>query len=148
MERSDTHPVQDDGDGFREMAQPIPPFIAQQAVRFCPTGKSLKFLSSPVCKNILIFRRPKSLYIRGCPVPQRGGSRSSGTRDRIRWTQGTLETRALPLRTAKSCGPDTPTLASSLRQHPQATVARKPGHRGERVISRKPLRGECRVIPV
>ena len=30
-------------------------------------------------------------------------------------------------------------LASSLRQHPQATVANKPGHRGERVISRKTI---------
>ena len=28
------------------------------------------------------------------------------------------------------------------------TVAKKPGRRGEHVISRKPLRGECRVIPV
>jgi hypothetical protein len=28
------------------------------------------------------------------------------------------------------------------------TVAKEPGHRGERDISRKPLRGECRVIPV
>src|SRR5487761_1966137 len=26
------------------------------------------------------------------------------------------------------------------------TVARKPGHRGERAISRKPLRGECRAF--
>jgi hypothetical protein len=29
-----------------------------------------------------------------------------------------------------------------------ATVAKSPVRRGERVISRKPLRGECRVIPV
>jgi hypothetical protein len=34
-------------------------------------------------------------------------------------------------RTAKSCGPDAPTLASSSRSDPQTTVARKPGHRGE-----------------
>jgi hypothetical protein len=39
-------------------------------------------------------------------------------------------------RTAKPCGPDAPTLASSWRSDPQATVARKPGHRGEREISR------------
>ena len=33
-------------------------------------------------------------------------------------------------RTAKSCGPDTPTLVSSFAEAiPQATVARKPGHR-------------------
>jgi hypothetical protein len=42
----------------------------------CPTGKSASArvfaLSSPLCKNILIFRRPKSGYIRHRPVPQRG----------------------------------------------------------------------------
>ena len=50
------------------------------------------------------------------------------------------------LRTAKSCGPDAPTLASSLRRqvgstgfdtpYPQTTVANKPGHRGEHEASR------------
>ncbi len=39
-------------------------------------------------------------------------------------------------------------LASSLREEAQATVSNKRGHRGEREISRKPLRGECRVVPV
>ena len=41
------------------------------------------------------------------------------------------------LRTAKSCGPDAPTLASSSRGaiRQQAKVARKPGHLGEREIS-------------
>src|SRR5258707_3302529 len=53
-------------------------------------------------------------------------------------------------RTAKSCGPDAPTLASSsrscvgptgLRQNlaPRMTVAKEPGHRGERDISRKTI---------
>ena len=28
------------------------------------------------------------------------------------------------------------------------TVAKEPEHRGEHGVSRKPLRGECRVIPV
>jgi hypothetical protein len=36
-----------------------------------PDGQISKNLSSPFCKNILIFRRPKSLYIRSRPVPQR-----------------------------------------------------------------------------
>jgi hypothetical protein len=51
------------------------------------------------------------------------------------------------LRTAKSCGPDVPTLASStrscvgptgLRQNDirETTVAKEPGHRGEHDISR------------
>jgi hypothetical protein len=34
------------------------------------------------------------------------------------------------------------------KRFPQATVTRKPDRRGEYDISRKPLRGECRVIPV
>jgi hypothetical protein len=50
----------------------------------------------------------------------------------MRWTRAALLTRALTLRTAKSCGPDAPTLASSLRKtNPLMTVANKPGHRGE-----------------
>ena len=44
------------------------------------------------------------------------------------------------MRTAKSCGSDAPMLASSLREDAQATVSNKPGHRGEREVSRKPLR--------
>ena len=50
-------------------------------------------------------------------------------------------------RTAKSCGSDAPMLASSLREEAQATVSNKPGHRGEREVSRKPLRRECRSDP-
>src|SRR5258707_4212084 len=42
-------------------------------------------------------------------------------------------------RTAKSCGSDAPMLASSLREEAQATVSNKPGHRGEREISRKTI---------
>jgi hypothetical protein len=41
------------------------------------------------------------------------------------------------LRTAKSCGPDAPTLASSFTEEifREATVTKKPDHRGEREIS-------------
>src|SRR5437016_4872979 len=42
-------------------------------------------------------------------------------------------------RTAKSCGSDAPRLASSLREEAQATVATKPGHRGEHEVSRKTI---------
>src|ERR1700676_5549315 len=42
-------------------------------------------------------------------------------------------------RTAKSCGPDAPTLASSWRSNPPMTVARRPGRRGEHEISRKTI---------
>ena len=52
-------------------------------------------------------------------------------------------------RTAKSCGPDTPTLVSDWRVFLPTTVANKPGTPGRaRRKPLKPLRGECRVIPV
>ena len=54
--------------------------------------------------------------------------------------------RAALVRTAKPCGPDAPTLASSWRSDPQAMVAIKPGHQGEHGISRKPLRREGRNV--
>ena len=59
--------------------------------------------------------------------------------------------RMTQLRTAKPCGPDAPTLASSLRGYPQATVARKPGRRGEHGISRSTIvqeTPECSGEPV
>ena len=50
-------------------------------------------------------------------------------------------------RTAKSCGPDPPTLESSpLVTNWQATVAIKPGAPRRSRISRKPLRRECRSV--
>src|SRR3984893_18827673 len=42
-------------------------------------------------------------------------------------------------RTAKTCGPDAPTLASSWRINPHNDGGKKADHRGERGISRKPL---------
>jgi hypothetical protein len=52
------------------------------------------------------------------------------------------------LRTVKPCGPDAPTLASSLWKYPQATEARKPDHRGEHEISRKTIAQETPDCPV
>ena len=60
----------------------------------CSTGKSVNWLSSPLCKNILLFRRPKSLLYPRRLVPSRGVSRSSRTRGGMRWTQAALLTRA------------------------------------------------------
>src|ERR1700733_15861616 len=54
----------------------------------------------------------------------------------------------MPTRTAKTCGPDASTLASSWRINPHNDGGKKADHRGEHGISRKPLRGECRMIPV
>jgi hypothetical protein len=53
------------------------------------------------------------------------------------------------LRTAKSCGPDAPTLASSWRKSfLLATGANKPGPRGEREISRKTIAQGRPGVPV
>jgi hypothetical protein len=55
-----------------------------------------------------------------------------------RWARNAVDAdsearRAALARTAKSCGPDAPTLASSFaKQFVGTTVATKPGHRGER----------------
>ena len=66
--------------------------------------------------------------------------------------------RAALLRTAKACGPGTRCWCQASRRHTQpnrdmrchairgATVARGSRRRGERVISCKPLRGECRMF--
>jgi hypothetical protein len=69
----------------------------------------------------------------------------------LRWTQGDARVffagRTAPLRTAKSCGPDTPTLASSRREMiSPMTGARKPGPRGARRTPLKPLCREGRMI--
>src|SRR5665647_157586 len=64
-----------------------------------PAGKSaggpVTCLSSPFRKNILIFRRPKSVLYHHRPVPQRGDTRSSRPRDGMRWTRMVLKTSAL-----------------------------------------------------
>jgi hypothetical protein len=57
-----------------------------------------------------------------------------------------------PGRTAKSCGPDAATLASSRQEiFPPATVARKAAHRGEHEVSRKAIAqgmSDCLRCPV
>jgi hypothetical protein len=57
-----------------------------------------------------------------------GGDGRGGARDEAR-----------SKRTAKTCGPDPPMLGSSVWTISRATVAKKPGRRGERAISRKAI---------
>ena len=55
--------------------------------------------------------------------------------------------RSARMRTAKACGPDLPTLGSSLaRRFARRRWLSSPVHRGERAISRKPLCRECRMF--
>src|ERR1700684_1178252 len=57
---------------------------------------------------------PNHLHIPRHPGPHKGAFRDRhGRRVGMRWTRAALLTRALTSRTAKSCGPDAPTLASS-----------------------------------
>jgi hypothetical protein len=103
-------------------------------------------VSSPESKNIPLLPSGKSaLALPPSRAHKRGASRSSRTlgagcggrgsvrRARMRAGRMTLK------RTAKSCGSDAPMLASSLREDAQATVSNKPGHRGEREVSRKTI---------
>jgi hypothetical protein len=70
--KSDTHHAPDGGDGFRKELNP--------SLQFCPTGKSDLLphwgVSSPLCKNILIFRRPKSPLYLSPSHPDRGALRN------------------------------------------------------------------------
>ena len=109
---------------------------SRRRVVICPSGILLKRLSIPLCKNISLHPSGKSsLQIRAIPPHQRGVSRSSRTRgvDAVdaaafcaRWDcragsqefvsdQQHADERRFS-RTAKSCGPDAPTLASSFAE--------------------------------
>src|ERR1700735_2859007 len=84
------------------------------------------------------------------PIPShsRGVSRSSRTRDGMRWTRMVLLTRVPDadgevvwawrldggVKLAEAVSP--------------MTVTKTPDHRGEHEVSRKPLRGECRMPPL
>src|SRR5438105_5574914 len=103
---------------------------------------------------VLLCRRPTALpktpnQLHSPAVPPR--SRGAFRDRHERWVRDAVDVggaadESADLRTAKPCGPDAPTLASSWRSDPQAMVARKPGHQGEHVISRKPLRREGRTV--
>jgi hypothetical protein len=57
----------------------------------CPDGQISNFLSSPVCKNILIFRRPKSVYTTAVPAHPKGAFAIVTDAGRgMRWTRMVL----------------------------------------------------------
>jgi hypothetical protein len=68
---------------------------------------------------------PNQLYIHRRPVPSEGRFANVTNAERDAVDAEVLLTRA-PTRTAKTCGPDASTPASSLQNLSQATVARKP----------------------
>ena len=109
-----------------------------------PDGQISDLAVQPHFQNLPIPTYPKSILELSHPVPQRGVSRSSRTRGGMRWTRqrfardgiaGRVERlvsdyqasgREMLQRTAKSRGPDAPTLASSLRRHVGPTGLRQP----------------------
>src|SRR4051794_37899059 len=139
-----------DADGLNSV--PGWAFILQTALKTLlarekPDARSVQFaeanqadLGRPVLlrKTNRFACRANHLYNLALSRPdKRGVSRSSRTRDGMRWTRRHRKTNDAGLRTAKSCGPDAPTLASSLAETiREATVAKEPGHRGEHEVSR------------
>jgi hypothetical protein len=113
-----------------------------------PPGKSLRIIrnesQAPKSKIFLFSLDPNQFTDSRRLVPPEGRSRvvTSAGRDAVdaaasgeRMQAG----RMMLMRTAKSCRSDAPGLASSLREDAQATVATKPGHRGEREVRRKTI---------
>src|SRR5260370_41734799 len=97
----------------------------------CPTGKSVVFLSSPICKNISLNPSGKSLLQLPPSCPKRGALRNVINAGRDAVDAGSAGDEQRRPRTAKSCGPDASTPASSLRLGAQMTVTKKPDRRGE-----------------
>ena len=113
----------------RETVQPSPP--PPQLI--CPTGAVPIFLSSPLRKNILVFRRPKSLVYPLLFRPTGGAYRDRHGRGAGCGGRGRRFDEGVGLWTAKSRGPDASTLAFKFAEATlQATVTIKPDHRGER----------------
>jgi hypothetical protein len=115
-------------------------------------------LSSPSRKNISLLRPVETLLNLTPSRPhKRGASRSSRTLGAGCGGRGGVTRRMTRPRTAKPCGPDAPTLASSLRNGDVSPnrLTRRAGDGGKRARSPgrarsrplKPLRRECRVTP-
>src|ERR1700736_5229215 len=104
-----------------------------------PVGFIRATTTCPSCQCAALISSPNHNYIHRCPVPKRGDTRSSRTRDGMRWTRMAPLTNALE-------GAGKVVWSSRLDagvklavKTPPATVARKPDRRGEREISRKTI---------
>jgi hypothetical protein len=96
-----------------------------------PDGQISESCPVPFAKIFGFAADPNQQYIAHRPVPQRGARAivTDAGRDAVD-IDGAEDDRRLRW-TAKSCGPDAPTLESSRWSNPPATVAKEPGHRGE-----------------
>jgi hypothetical protein len=109
-------------------------------------------LSRSAHKNIPISENQKlCASSRRSAARKRGASRSSRTLGAECDGRGNSQDERCYPRTAKSCGPDTPTLVSSCANFRAATVAKEPGHRGEHEVIVKTIaqgRPDCFGEPV
>jgi hypothetical protein len=96
-----------------------------------PDGQITESCPAPFAKKFRFALTPNQHYIPRRLVPQRGARAivTDAGRDAVD-IDGAEDDRRLRW-TAKSCGPDAPTLESSRWSNPPATVAKEPGHRGE-----------------
>ena len=139
--------------GFEGLHQSCDPSgeIVEPIQQIGPTGKSPQNLSIPICKNILLFRNANQAYIFSHPVSPWGAFRDRHRREAgMRWTRRVRRTSALEAdgQVVWCWLPDAGVKFLGSESFSGMTVAKKPGRRGEHDISRKPVRGECRVIPV
>jgi hypothetical protein len=117
-----------------------------------PTGKSVLFIGmrvKPMAKKYFCFTEIKMRLYFGHPVPSEGHCARSPMRDGNAVDADGAPDPGVLKRTAKSCGPDTPRAGVKFAlKAARMTVAKAQGSPRRARISRKPLRGECRVIPV
>jgi hypothetical protein len=83
-----------------------------------------KVCPAPLRKIFLLAVDPNHRHIRRI-LSHSGALATSQARDGLRWTRRRAR-RAMPMRTAKSCGSDTPTLVSSWRNETSTTVSTSP----------------------
>src|SRR6202035_75698 len=92
----------------------------------CLTGKSVTRPSlacpAPFEKIFWFSEDPNHLYIHRRPVPTEGRFANVTNAERDAVDAGCASDESMDLRTAKSCGPDASTLASSWRSFSPVTV--------------------------
>ena len=107
----------------------------------CRSGSSRLALSDPPCENISVFQNyllaadPNHFYISEIQSHSEGRCATSTARDGDAVDADAPIDDSARMRTAKTCGPDAPMLASSSRSEARATVARKPDRKSTRLNS-------------
>jgi hypothetical protein len=120
------------------------------AIRFPAAKRQRRSISD--FPNFSLTPKPNHLHIPRRPAPLRGALRNVTNvgRDAVD-AGGALDGRCW-LRTAKSCGPDAPTLASSWRKKFRQTDAgyrlRRPPERPRRMLRQKACHGSTKRSPL